>query len=136
MAHQTNDSLVERLKQAAKGVVYSSESDYPFEVIHWTGNGEPITAETIIEKTGTQKDVAVEVIDFSEFFNPEVPDPDWYETQEKAEAARYKNLMEILRHYLSNIHVYRVGEIEVNIYILGESANGDIVGLSTKSIET
>jgi hypothetical protein len=136
MVYQTHDSLVERLKQAAEGVFYTSESDYPFEVIHWPTNGEPITSETIIEKTGTQKDIAVEVIDFSEFFNVEIPDPDWYGTQEKAEVARYKNLMEILRHHLSNIHVYRLGEIEVDIYILGQSANGDIIGLSTKSIET
>jgi hypothetical protein len=136
MSHPTNDSLVETLKQATEGVFYTSESDYPFQVIHWEGNGEPITAETIIKKTGIQEGTPIEVIDFAEFFNPEIPDPDWYGIEEKAESAKYKNLMEILNNHLSNINVYRLGEIEIDIYILGQLECGDIMGLVTKSIET
>ncbi|MEH2207314.1 MAG: nuclease A inhibitor family protein [Nostoc sp.] len=135
MAHTTSDSIIKMLKQAASGVFYTSESDYPFEVVHWK-IGEPITTETIRQKTGTREDAPVEVIDLGEFFNPEIPDPDWYGAEEKAEAARYRNLMEILKNHLTNINVYRLGEIEIDIYILGQSKCGDIIGLATKSIET
>lgn len=109
MVHQTSDFLVEILKQAAEDVFYISESDYPFDVIHWQGEGEQVTAQTIRKKTGIQEDTPIEVIDFVEFFHPETSEPDWYGVEEKAEAARYKNLMEILEAHLRNIKVYRCG---------------------------
>lgn len=35
MSHLATDSLTAALQQASEGLLYMSESDYPYEVIHW-----------------------------------------------------------------------------------------------------
>jgi hypothetical protein len=37
---------------------------------------------------------------------------------------------------LKDIRGYRVGEIEIDIYVLGKDSSGDVVGLQTLSVET
>jgi hypothetical protein len=34
------DSIATQLKQASKGLLFGSETDAPFEVIHWPAQGE------------------------------------------------------------------------------------------------
>ena len=53
-----------------------------------------------------------------------------------AECKRYQALVNLLKTHLTDIKVYRVGEVEVNCYILGQTESGNIAGLSTISVET
>jgi hypothetical protein len=116
MSHQTTDSLVAALKQASEGLLYISESDYPYEVIHW--EKAPLTEEFVRQKAVVPNDAPVEIVEFSDFYNPDEPDPDWYGEEEKAASAKFRHLMKLLVDSLTRLQVFRLGEIEIDIYIL------------------
>jgi hypothetical protein len=132
MNHQTT-VLVANLTQASEGLLYRSESDYPYEVIHW--EKAPLTEEFIRQKV-TLNDTPIEILDFSDFYNSDEPEPDWYGEEEKAESAKFRHLMKLLADSLGHTQVFRLGKIEIDIYILGQTKSGEIVGLKTKAIET
>ncbi len=131
------DSLITALQKASEGLLYMSESDYPYKVIRWEGSPETsLTEEFIRQKAEVSDDTPVEIVEFSDFYDPGAPDPDWYGETEKAEATKFRNLMKLLMDNLAHLKIFRVGEIEIDIYIVGQVDGGEIVGLATKAIET
>ena len=49
--------------------------------------------------------------------------------------AKFKHLVKVLNHNLTDIRVYRVGAVQIDVYIVGKSGK-DLVGLSTIVVET
>lgn len=128
------NSIQETLTKASEDLYWVSEADYPFEVIVWSG--DHISEKQLLEQLGYPSDFAIQKIDIDEFFQWAVEGQDWHNEVEKAEVKRYQNLVKTLKENLSDLQVYKVGEIELDIYILGKTASGKIAGLSTKVVET
>lgn len=57
---------------------------------------------------------------------------DW----EREETARYRALEALIGARLEDVRIFRLAEIEVQVFILGLSSCGSVVGLRTVSIET
>jgi len=49
---------------------------------------------------------------------------------------RFQNLVSVLKQNLSQLQVYRVGNTNINAYIVGVAPGGGLAGLSTKLVET
>ena len=128
-----DSELIERLKQESQGLLWHSESDYPFETIYWE-NVDDINTK-LLQVTDCS-DKKIEVRELDSFFKRVTKEEDWYEQEEMAECKRYQALVKLLQTYLTDIKVYRVGSCEVNVYILGKTEKNAIAGLSTISIET
>ncbi len=130
-----NDSeLIARLKQASLGLLWHSESDYPFEVIYWE-NVDDIKSK-LLQLTDCTPETKIEVRKLDIFFDRVTKEEDWYNDEEMAECKRYQELVHLLKTHLTDIKVYRVGEVEVNCYILGKTESNALAGLSTISVET
>ena len=54
----------------------------------------------------------------------------------RTQAARFQTLVRLLRDGLSDIKVYRVGDVEADVYVLGKTASGSLAGVTTKIVET
>jgi Nuclease A inhibitor-like protein len=126
--------LTEGLKQASEGLLWPSESDYPWETV-WIENVEDIEAK-LLAITDSPPETTIEIQELDRFFSRVTEEKDWYDEEEMAECKGYQNLVTLLKSHLTDIKVYRVGEIEVNCYILGKTASGSIAGLFTISVET
>jgi hypothetical protein len=61
---------------------------------------------------------------------------DWHDEEERETAKHFQNLVSILKQNLSQLQVYRVGSIEIDVYIVGVTDGGGLAGLSTKLVET
>jgi hypothetical protein len=109
MPESDDQKLVSLLTEAVNGLLYMSESDYPFSVFLWH-LPEPLTIQAVLTEP---------------LINPA-----------QATAERYQHLKSLLTKHLENLQVFRLGKVEVNIYIVGKTASSSQVGLSTKSIET
>ncbi len=134
-SNKLNDTeLINQLKSASEGLLWLSESDYPFKTIYWE-NVDDIEAK-LLEVTNSKGHTKIEVRELERFFNRVTEEKDWYEDKEIAECKRYQALVNLLKTHLTDIKVYRVGSCEVNCYILGKTASGAIAGLSTISVET
>ena len=124
-----NDSeLIDRLRQLSKGLLWMSESDYPFETIYWKNQGN-LTKKKLLQLSGHDLNTLVEVEQLDRFFVLAIKEQDWHEQEKKAEVKRYRVLLDFLKNYLRDIKVYRVGEVEIDIYIVGRTNSRNLAGL-------
>jgi Nuclease A inhibitor-like protein len=121
-----NDELT-ILRIASEGLLYPSESDEPFDVFRWTAEGPEPQAHQVLAQTGKKPDETVEEISLSEFFEG---------LSEHEDAERFKQLRRVIDGQLCNTKVFRIGLIQIDVYLVGKTRAGDWAGLHTKSIET
>lgn len=129
-----NTDIIEILKQSSTGLLMTSESEYPFEVINW-GKCE-LTTQKILQITNHPQDSVVEQVELEYFFRNIAFAQEWHDEHQKQEIVKFQTLLDVLKDNLKEVKVYRIGSTSVDVYIIGEAANQDLVGLSTKVIET
>lgn len=127
--------LVEQLHQTTRGLLCKSESDYPFRIIYWD-DVDNLNAAALLQKCNLDLSTNIATQTVKSFFARATQEQDWHQAVEKAEVKRYQNLVNLLKEHLQDLQVYRIGEIEIDIYVLGKTASGAIAGLSTKVVET
>ena len=126
-------TIAEILTQASQGVLMPSESEYPFEVFTW--NTVELTPEKILELTHYPPATLIEEVELDYFFRNVAGEKDWHDKIQKENVAKFKNLVQVIKDNLAEFRVYRIGTIEVNVYIVGKTNDG-VAGLATKVIET
>ncbi len=129
------DSITAKLKQASKGLLFLSESDTPFEVIHWPVQGK-LTGAKLLQLTEHPPDAPVKVVSVDDFFAIATQEEDWHDEEEREIVQRFQNLASVLKQNLSQLQVYRVGSTNIDAYIVGVAQSGDWAGLSAKLVET
>ncbi|MFN6455597.1 MAG: nuclease A inhibitor family protein [Nostoc sp. EfeVER01] len=132
---KTNSEILDQLRTAADGLLMMSESEYPFEVFLWAGIGL-LTPEKVLQQTNHNQDTPVKVASLDDFFRVAVTEEDWHGEEEQETVKKFQNLVQTLKTNLSNLQVYRLGTVEVDAYIVGQTPTGDSAGLSTKVVET
>ncbi|AFZ28326.1 Nuclease A inhibitor-like protein (plasmid) [Cylindrospermum stagnale PCC 7417] len=129
--------VVQKLEQASAGLLMMSESDYPFKVVSWKGTvQEALTPAKLLELTGHSQDAPVEIVDIDYFFRNCAVEKEWHNEQLKEQVKQFKILVDTIKSELSDISVYRVGTISIDVYIVGKTASNDLAGLATKVVET
>ena len=132
---KTDEQLLEEIGRAGEGLLFMSEADYPFETVRLEGPGE-VSPRRLRELAGAGEGAAVVTQGLDEFFRAATAEPDWKGERERAEARRYQALVRLLKENLGDLRVYRVGEINIPVYVLGRSASGNWLGLRTRVVET
>lgn len=130
MTHPT----VGKLRQATDDLLYPSESDASFEVVHWPDHKAAPTAAELAKVLGRADEAEELTID--EFFESLVEEDDSQDDEEKAIVQRFRDLKKIIEQELKNAKVFRFGSVEVTIFIVGCAKEGDWIGLKTSSVET
>ena len=125
-----------KLKEAVKDLLYQSESDEPFGVIHWKDESNSIATHTILNMARCNNETPIDNLSIDDFFKDLVEEKKWYGQDEMANVQKYRNLKGIISSELSRAQVFRVGQIEIAILIVGKSGRDDWFGISTKAIET
>ena len=131
---KSDGQLIEELREATRGLLFMSESDYPFEVFVW-GGAEP-SREFLRGLAGRDSSAPVETQGAREFFRAAVSEPEWKGGAELALARRFRALLRLLETSLSDLKVYRVGAIDVSVYVAGRAPSGNWLGVSTRVVET
>jgi len=136
MMRMKNDKeLFGALTEATQGLLYMSESDYPLEAIRWDGS-EQLTPEYLRNVVGADSSAKVEESNLDEFFRVPAAEQEWKGEEQLAEARKYRRLRQLLEENLTGIRVCRVGEINIGVYVVGMSAEGNWLGISTRVVET
>jgi hypothetical protein len=136
--HEYMENIIKQtLTQASEGLLFPSESDYPFEYVEWPDNGKASLTKKVVRKMiAKPDDTPVRTVSLDRFFKPVTEVKDWYGEEEKAATEKFIALKKIIENNLTNVKVFRVGEIEIDVFITGKSASGQWAGLATKVIET
>ena len=124
-----------RLKSLTEGLSYQSESDYPVEpYTRDAAEGAPSAEEFAEGREG--EDAAVRELDFDSFFGNYTDEQDWWGDEERAVAGKFQALVKFLKANLKEIKVYRVGDVEADVYVVGKTESGDFAGVKTKIVQT
>ncbi len=127
--------MVNRLKKIVEGLFYYSESEYPY-VIHQMGVTSPgMLTSRFLALTGS--DMKPEQIDAAAFFQKCIRNASYgSDRQSKLTTKKYKELSSLLLEKEFKTTVWRMGMVQVDIFICIQDKNNELIILHTKAIET
>ncbi|MGV3642118.1 MAG: nuclease A inhibitor family protein [Adhaeribacter sp.] len=125
------------LAAAATGLLFISESDYPLEpvVVASPGWSGPV-ADALLQHLGLPAGTPVQEQDLAYFLRNHTRRDAGFSPERLERARQFGHLQQVLEQELRDIKVYRVGQIQVQAFILGRDARGQLAGLKTTQIET
>ncbi|MGD1948280.1 MAG: nuclease A inhibitor family protein [Leptolyngbyaceae cyanobacterium] len=129
----TIQDLLPELEAACEDLLWRSEADYPFEVVVLTANAHNLLAAL---KEGYPGDTPIVPLSLNDFFDQATQERAWFDSRELSLVQRYRNLRDLLEATLENLQVYRIGRVEMDVYLVGETEDKQAVGVKTKIVET
>lgn len=135
--NKDDESFLRSLKRLTKGLTFMSESDYPVEPFLQESAGQDApTADAFIASKKTDANAGISQVDFDTFFKGSTLEQDGQSQEARAQARRFQALVKTLKENLSDIKVYKVGDVESDVYVVGKTASGSFAGVTTKVVET
>ncbi len=136
--HKTDvqkSDITQQVKTAVAHLNYMSETDA--EILPFVGKqAEAVTIDEIRNQTQTAPDLPIEEKDFTEFFARLTTVQDWFGDEEKASAKKFTDLKNLLEANLRDLSVFKIGKIQIDIYIVGLNGENNLTGIQTKAVET
>lgn len=130
---------IETIAQASKNLLMISESDFPFEPLEWQRQvNEKLKEKELLQHFNYPENTKVETLSVEDFFRQACTEQEWHTQAEKETAKNFQYLLATLKKELSHLQAFRVYKSYTNIevYILGQTTTGEIVGLKTEVVET
>ncbi|MDI1480252.1 nuclease A inhibitor family protein [Polyangium sp. y55x31] len=127
MLGQRVEPLMQSIEEAAAGLLFPSESDFPIEAYRF-GEEEPSPA-AVLQARGLPPETPVEQTTVASFFEGLVEGDD-------DSAGQFRALVDLLQRELSDLRVYRAGKVDIEAFVLGRHPSGVWLGVTTKLVET
>jgi hypothetical protein len=137
-SHAPDPRLRQRLEQAADGLVYSSEGDYPFEFFFLPADRAewPLAPDDFAALIGAPPGTRASETTLDRFLSNHMETSDPWDVETQRIRPRYERLKALLQENLRNVRVFRIGEIQVRCYMVGKDEQGNLAGLGTTAVET
>ena len=127
--------LKEKIKKACEGLYYISETDA--EISPFVGSrAEAVTEEEILNQMKSKPDAPVEERNFDELFARLTEIQDWFGDEENRTAQKFADLRDLLKSNLRDLKVFKIGKIELDVYVVGLDVENRLTGIKTKAVET
>lgn len=132
----TINDLLPELKAACKNLLWRSETDHPFEVTVLPANHQPSRVEKLLSSGRYPDNTPVAIVSIDDFFGQTTVERAWFDSRELTLVERYRNLRDLLETTLENLQVYRIGNVEMDVYLLGNTEDNQVIGVKTRIVET
>src|SRR5262245_65909607 len=123
----------EQFDQLSEGLLYMSETDAPLTYYELSPEKSqewpPSNGGQFLQLIGEDPEAPVEKLAPEKFFRDLRPGNEDREDQVAA-------LQKAMTGELRNLEGFRVGEIQINLFVLGKDNSGRVLGLQTLSVET
>ncbi len=127
----------DRLEGIAESLIWISETEAPLAWVSWPGiSGVELTEAQILAAADLPIGTPVVAVTLENFLAPAIQTKVWQGNAAQQTAQQFQKLSSVLTQCLSQPRVYRCGDIEIEIYILGQALEGNWVGLHTHAVET
>lgn len=145
-------AAIDALTGAVDGVIWPSESDYGWTVFGLS-KAAPVTIDNVkqlvadfVEVEDVEPPLAEQGVEEEpwedRFTKMTTPQP-WWDAYNYMLADQYEALRTTLKAHLTNIKLFRIGPDNggtlfggVDMFVIGETADGDLVAIKTVSVET
>jgi hypothetical protein len=126
MAKKQQNPVLAALQNAAKDLLYTSETEDKLEAFLWEDSAK-LTRKHLLELAGAEAGTAVEEATLEDFLYAVPPE----------DKPAFDKLAEVIGEQLSGVKVFKVGdESEKQAYIVGKTSAGTWAGLKTTVVET
>ncbi len=140
----TANPLRAQLEAACKDLWWSSEADYPVEVVWYELPESQRSARIVLDDAlirqiaGCGKEANVASRPFDALFDKQLTPKSWHTAEDKQQLEQLGQLKSLLSESFSDPCplVYRCGEVEVTLCILGYVSRGIFAGVKTCVVET
>ena len=145
------EAAVAALEEAVVGVLWPSESDVPWTVFA-LAKAAPVTGDNVKALVGALVIVdgepplaeqRVEEEPWTQRFDAMTTPQPWWGDYEVMRAQQYTALRAVLEAHLVEIKTFRIGPDSggmllgaIDMFVIGETVDGDLVGIQTVSVET
>lgn len=127
--------FVEQIKTIVEGLYYISETDA--EILPFVGGkAKAVSPEVLLRQTKTPQNSSVKEEDFKGFFFRLTEIQDWFGEEEKEAARKFADLSDLLQRELTDLEVFKIGNVELDVYVVGLNSEGILMGIQTKAVET
>jgi hypothetical protein len=126
------ENLLAEIKKSTDGLTYMSETDAPVEPFS-SGRADTVDIVKFIENDGAVKR---EKLSAKKFFDRLTTVSDWFGPEQTETARRFLELEKLLEENLSELTVFKIGRIQIDIYVVGLDADKNLIGIKTKAVET
>lgn len=130
-----------QLAEAVKDLVYISETDAGFETVLWKPEADAAAfsnfdAASVLRLAQKPAQTPIREQTLAEFFRFPTTEQDWHSDEDKAMVRRYQNLQKLLAENLRDPKVFKIGAVEIDVYIIGIDKDGNVAGVKTSGVET
>jgi Nuclease A inhibitor-like protein len=143
LGSESAEAILQQIAAAVQDLYWMSETDAPFEVLHWTnispGGVTPtgdLTSAQVLYQAQLPSGTPVEVISLSDFLAPATQRQSWHADEDVQEIEQFLALQILLTQNLTQIQVYCFGITELEIYIVGKALNSHWLALHTRAVQT
>lgn len=130
-----SEKLFIRIAAACDGLIYVSETDAAVTP-YAAPSADAKAPDIILQHTGRSADDPTEEVSFGDLFKRLTKIRDWYGEAETLRAKKFLELQKLLEEHLTELKVYRLGRIQIDIFVVGRDQNNLLMGVTTKAIET
>ena len=113
------------LQKACKGLLFISETEADLVPFVWD-DGDELTPEHLLNLAGADNGTPIETMELPAFFR----------AVSKEDKAKFDALTKVLKEQLSGIKVYKLGETNLKVFIVGKTKEGLWAGVQTEVVET
>lgn len=134
-ARHCGTALQATFTAATERLLYTSETDAPFTWFTRSGWRAIPTDAALRAAIGAPADARVERVTLARALQSGTNNHDGTLDQEHR-AARFRQLQRAIERELTDVTVFRVGTVQVRVFVLGVTRCGTVVGLETLAVET
>ena len=153
----SDEAFIEALEALVDDLWYTSETDSLVRVVVVEGAGEPFPTRSsirgVVAPVHVQEEGATELSErfvaewtAERFFDGLTQEQSWWDDAQREEGERWQLVADAMFDKLEPLTVFRLGEHEsssgdevegvIDVYVVGASASGDLIGLHMLSVET
>ena len=125
------NTAISALKKAVEGLLYTSETDEPLHTCSWKGGGGSPHRREAARTHWSDPSDKVEEASLDDFFSTQTEGYEGQGDEEKDKARKFKDLLDAIKAHLSHIKAFRVGDVNVRYYVVGETKQGEWAGIWT-----
>ncbi|MEO1132770.1 MAG: nuclease A inhibitor family protein [Cyanobacteria bacterium J06639_1] len=127
--------LRDRLRAATEGLLWPSETDAPVAAFEWERQDE-IAPATLLHILDRSSDTPIARLSVEQFFKRVTRDRDGYDDIEKARVRQFQALEMLLADTLRDPQGFRVGQTDIDAFVIGKTSAGHWAGIRTRIVET
>ncbi len=135
--HAAADPTVRaRLEDAVRGLLYTSESDRPFNYVCLARPAGDLTPTTVAVAIGAPEGTPASEQTLDAFLARHIERAPAGDPAMQALRVKFEALKLELRRSVADVRVFRIGEAEVRCIAIGDDGRGNLVGVETVAVET